>query len=235
MSELVWDQAGMKEYETGTSNVVLYTNKGENSDADKAYNHATAWSGATGVTETPEGAEPTDLYADNVKYLTLRSAEKLNLTLTAYMYPDEWGECDGSASPVKGMKIYQQERKGFGLAYKTIKGNDADGDAYGYILHLVYGCSASPSERGYKTVNDSPEAIEFSYGITTTPVSVKIGNKTYKPTSLITIDSTDFTDEDGKAALKALEDVLFGTETEEAYLPTPAKVAALLGGASALG
>lgn len=228
MSVLLWDQAGEREYETGTKKGVLFPIQETANDTGSKYTLGVAWNGLTGVTESPEGADPTDLYADDSKYITLRSAEKLNLTVTAYTYPDEFGECDGSATVAKGMKLYQQARKGFGLAYQTTKGNDEEYDGYGYIIHLAYGCTTSPSERAYKTVNDNPEAIEFSWGVTTTPVNVKIDNKEYKPTSLVTIDSTDFKTEQEKANLAKLEAIIYGSESKDPYLPMPEEVAAIL-------
>jgi hypothetical protein len=169
-----------------------------------AYPLGIAWSGLSSVSETPDGAEPNDIYADNIKYLTLISAETFGGTIEAYTYPDEFMECDGSVALTKGVYIGQQTRKTFGLAYKTILGNDVDGEAYGYKLHLVYGALASPSERAYETVNDSPEAMTLSWEFTTTPVDVP----GYKATALITIDSTKV----DAAKLKALEDILYGTD-----------------------
>lgn len=219
MSKLVWDADASRLYETGTSKGVLYPRSDEG-----GYKTGVAWNGLTGVTESPSGAEPTDLWADNMKYLTMRSAEDLGATVTAYTYPDEFGECDGSASVVPGMKIGQQSRRSFGLCYQTVVGNDVAGNDYGYKIHILYGCTASPSERGYSTINDSPEAIEFSWELTTTPVSVE----GYKPTSIVTIDSTDFKTEEQKAKLKALEDKLYGTEEEEPTLLLPDEIKALL-------
>lgn len=228
MSKLVWDKDGERVFETGTKNGVLYTLGDKPNASGSKYTIATAWNGLTGVTETPEGAEPTDLYADDTKYITLRSAEKLNATITAYTYPDEWGKCDGSDVPVAGVRLYQQARRTFGLCYRSSIGNDEDGQDHGYRLHLLYGCTASPSERAYKTINDSPEAIEFSWGITTTPISVTYDGKTYKPTALITVDSTDFEDETKKGYLAALEAKLFGTDSDNAYLPMPEEVLSIL-------
>lgn len=219
MSKLIWDADGQRKYETGTNKGVLFP-RGD----DGSYKTGVAWNGLTGATESPSGAEPTDLWADNQKYLTMRSAEDLGGTITAYTYPDEWGECDGSASVVPGMKIGQQSRRSFGFCYQTTVGNDVLGNDYGYKIHIWYGCTASPSERGYTTINDSPEAIEFSWEVTTTPVNVS----GYKPTSIVTIDSTDFKDEEAKKRLQALEDKLYGTEDSEPTLPTPDEIKTLL-------
>lgn len=219
MAKLVWDADAQRLYETGTDRGVLYLR-----DETGAYPSGVAWNGLTGFSETPSGAEPTDLYADNIKYLTMRSAETLGGTLTAYTYPVEFEQCDGSASVTTGMVIGQQARKSFGFAYRTIVGNDVAGNDFGYKIHIIYGATASPSERAYQTVNDSPEAIEFSWEITTTPVAVE----GFKPTSLVTIDSTQFTDENAKARLKALEDVLYGTDDVEARLPLPDEIKTLL-------
>ena len=198
MSKLVWDAIGEHMFETGIDNGVLYPADGG------AYPKGYAWNGLTSVSESPSGAEDTALYADNIKYLTLKSAEEFGMTIEAYTYPDAWEECDGTATLADGVKIGQQDRQKFGLSYRTKLGNDAKGDSLGYKLHLVYGCSASPSERGYQTVNDSPEAITFSWEITTTPITLD----GYKPVSLITIDSTKV----DKDKLTSLEDILYGTD-----------------------
>lgn len=219
MAKLVWDADAHRLYETGTSKGVLYTR-----DEDGKYPKGVAWNGLTGVTESPSGAEPTDLYADNMKYLTMRSAEDLGATITAYTYPDEFGECDGSAVVTPGMTIGQQSRRSFGLCYQTMVGNDVAGNDYGYKIHILYGATASPSERAYQTVNDSPEAIEFSWELTTTPVAVE----GYKPTALVVIDSTDFKETDAKARLAALEDILYGTEEEDPRLPLPDEIKTIL-------
>lgn len=219
MSKLTWDADGQRRYETGTNKGVLYP-RGD----DGSYKTGVAWNGLTGVTESPSGAEPTDLWADNMKYLTMRSAEDLGATVTAYTYPDEFGECDGSATLVPGMKIGQQTRRSFGLCYQTTIGNDVAGNDYGYMIHILYGCTASPSERAYGTINDSPEAIEFSWELTTTPVAVD----GYKPTSIVTIESTNFTTEEAKKKLRALEDKLYGTEDSEPTLPTPDEIKQIL-------
>ena len=197
MSKLIWDAIGERYYETGIDQGVLYP------VVNGAYPKGYAWNGLTNVSESPSGAEQSPLYADNIKYLTLTSAEEFGLTIEAYTYPDEWEACDGTASLATGVKIGQQARTKFGLSYRTKLGNDVDGDAHGYKLHLVYGCSASPSERSYATVNDSPEAISFSWEVTTTPITLDGHN----PVALITIDSTKVNSE----KLTALEDILYGT------------------------
>ena len=196
---LKWDEDGQRFYETGTKMGVLYVK-----NSSGAYPNGVAWSGLTGVTQSPEGAEANDLYADDIKYLSMRSAETLSGTITAYQFPEEFEQCDGYASPASGLTIGQQARKSFGLCYRTVLGNDTDGDAYGYKLHLIYGCTASPSERAYQTVNDSPEAIEFSWEFDTTPVNVE----GYKPTSLIELDSEKI----GSTKMAAIEAILYGTE-----------------------
>lgn len=192
-----WDKTGEKTFETGIDHGVLYPQ--EAGEYPKGY----AWNGLTSVSETPSGAEDTAYYADNIKYLNLKSAEELGITIGCFTYPDEWKACDGSIDIAEGVSVSQQKRKNFGLSYRTKFGNDTDGEDYGYVLHLVYGCSASPSERAYGTVNDSPSAIEFSYTVTTTPVNVE----GLRPTSMILINSTKV----NKEKLKALEDILYGT------------------------
>ena len=229
MAKLVWDQIGERFFETGIDHCALYLG------SNGTYPQGVAWSGITGVTETPEGAEPTDKYADNIKYVTLYSAETFKGTIKAFTYPDEWKQCNGELT-VNGVTVGQQSRKSFGLAYRTIVGNDGDGNDHGYKLHLVYGCQASPSERDYQTVNDSPDTIEFSWEFTTTPVALssKVDGKELKPTSLLTIDSRDFTETAAKTKLTTLEEALFGTDGEggstgtEAYLPLPDAVIAML-------
>lgn len=206
---LAWDEIGEHLYETGNDRAVVYPYDTTN----KSYHGGVAWNGLTGYTESPSGAEETKLYADNIKYLSLRSAEDFGATITAYTYPDLVGELDGSVSPVKGVRIYQQARKSFGFCVRTIMGNDTELNDHGYKLHLVYGMTMAPSERGYSTVNDSPEAIEFSWECSSTPVSVKNA----KPTALVTIDSNDV----DAAKLAAFEDILYGSDaTEDSYVVT---------------
>lgn len=231
MAKLVWDQTGERLYETGTKKGVLYpfqknTVAGEGSH----YSLAVAWNGLTGVTESPSGAEETALYADDIKYLALRSKEEFGGTITAYTYPDEWEECDGQKELTKGVVINQQTRQMFGLSYRTIVGNDTEMDKYGYKLHLVYGATVSPSEKAYSTVNDTPEAVEFSWEFTTTPVEVT-AIADAEPTSIVTIDSTKL-DEDGLTALAALEAILYGTDTTDGYLPLPDEVYSLFSGST---
>ena len=216
MSKIVWDAVGEHIFETGVRNGVLYLK-----DAQGAYNTGVAWNGLTSVSESPEGAEATDLYADDVKYLTLMSAENFKATIEAYTYPPEFEECDGSASIATGVVIGQQTRKPFGLCYRTSIGNDTDGNEHGYKLHIVYGCQASPSEKQYSTINDSPEAITFSWEVNTTPVNVN-GKK---PTATLIIDSTKA----DKAKLTALETILYGAEATEPRLPLPDEIVTLMG------
>lgn len=222
-----WDVAGEKKYETGIKHVVLYPYT-----AGSGYKPGVAWNGVTNITEKPTGAEATALYADDIKYLNLLSAEDLEASIEAYTYPDEFAECDGSSEVISGVTVGQQDRKVFGLSYVTTYGNDLQNTAYGYKLHLVYGCSASPSERSYATINDSPEANQFSWEIKTTPVNVS-GKK---PTSIITIDSTKFKTDEEKARLNTLLQTLYGTPastgTEEvpAELPDPDTVIGILRG-----
>ena len=215
MSKIVWDAIGEHTFETGVRNGVLYL-KG----VEGTYNTGVAWNGLTSVSESPEGAEATDLYADDIKYLTLMSAENFKATIEAYTYPVEFEECDGSATIAKGVVIGQQSRKPFGLCYRTAIGNDTDGNEHGYKLHIVYGCQASPSEKQYSTINDSPEAITFSWEVNTTPVNVN-GKK---PTATLIIDSTKA----DKAKLTALEAILYGSEEQEPRLPMPDEIAALM-------
>lgn len=215
MSKIVWDAVGEHIFETGVRNGVLYLK-----DAQGAYSTGVAWNGLTSVSESPEGAEPTDLYADDVKYLTLMSAENFKATVEAYTYPDEFAECDGSATIADGVTIGQQSRKPFGLCYRTAIGNDTDGNEHGYKLHIVYGCLASPSEKQYSTINDSPEATTFSWEVSTTPVNVN-GKK---PTATLIIDSTKA----DKTKLTALEDILYGSESVEPRLPLPDEIKTLM-------
>ena len=218
MAKLVWDESGKRLYETGVEKGVLYV-QGENGQ----YQNGVAWNGLTAVTESPSGAEPTALYADDIKYLELFSAEEFGATIEAYTYPEEFEACDGSASLGTGVTIGQQDRKAFGLCYRTIVGNDVKGNENGYKLHLVYGAKAKPSEKAYATVNDSPEAVTFSWEVTTTPVNVA----GFKPTASVTIDSTKI--EAGK--LKAIEDKLYGTQDQEPALLMPDEIKQIITGA----
>lgn len=209
---LVWDETGKKLFETGVSNVALYPQ-----ESTGVYGAGVAWNGVTNISESPSGAEATTLWANNGKYLNLYSVEEYASSIEAYTYPDEFAECDGSAEIAKGVSIGQQTRKSFGLAYKTLIGSDTDGNDHGYKLHLVYGCKAAPSERSHATVNDSPEALSFSWEISTTPVSVT----GHKPTASVEIDSTKVNAE----KLAAFEKILFGSDTAAARLPLPDEVA----------
>lgn len=208
---LTWDDTGKRFYETGVKKGVLYVQ-----DDSGAYPTGVAWNGLTAVTESPSGAEATPLYADDIKYLNLYSVEEFAATIEAYTYPDEFAACDGSAELVKGVKVGQQKRKSFGLSYVTTKGNDVKGNSLGYLIHLVYGCMAAPSEKAYATINDSPEAITFSWELTTTPVPVE----GFQPTATIVIDSTQV----DPTKLKEFEKTLYGSNTAAAKLPLPAEV-----------
>lgn len=215
MAKLVWDAAGARLYETGVKNCALYLLE------SGSYSTGVAWNGITAITESPSGAEATPLYADDIKYLNLMSAEEFGATIEAYTYPDEFMACDGSAELTEGVTIGQQPRKTFGLAYKTTLGNDEESNEYGYKLHLVYGCLAAPSEKAYATINDSPEAITFSWEVTTTPVNVTGA----KPTSIVTIDSTKCDAE----KLAALEAILFGSDNGDGpRLPLPDEIKTLM-------
>lgn len=214
MPKLVWDKTGERFYETGVKMGVLYVQEAG------AYPKGVAWNGLTAVTESPSGAEATALYADDIKYLNLMSAEEFGATIEAYTYPEEFEACDGSASLATGVTIGQQARKTFGLCYRTTLGNDTDGSDYGYKLHLIYGAMAAPSEKAFATINDSPEAITFSWELTTTPVNVT----GHKPTACITIDSTKA----DPTKLAALEAKLYGSESEEATLPLPDEIATMM-------
>ena len=215
MAKLTWDDTGKRLYETGVKQGVLYPIQ-----TGGLYSKGVAWNGLTAVTESPSGAEATALYADDIKYLSLYSAEEFGATIEAYTYPDEFMECDGSATLAEGVTVGQQDRKTFGLCYKTTVGNDVDGASHGYKLHLIYGAMASPSEKAYATINDSPEAITFSWEVTTTPVNVT----GMKPTASITIDSTKA----DPTCLAALEKALYGGEEAEARLPLPDEVKTLM-------
>ena len=215
MPRVIWDNVGDRLYETGVDRGVLYV------QTEGAYPKGVAWNGLSKVSESPSGAEATPLYANNRKYLSLYSAEDFAGTIEAYTYPDEFAECDGSAELVKGVSLGQQGRKPFGFAYRTIVGNDTQLNKYGYKIHLVYGAIASPSEKEHSTINDSPEAMTMAWDFTTTPVSVT----DFEPTAHVIIDSTKIDAE----KLKALEDVLYGTESAEAKLPLPDEIAKLVG------
>lgn len=217
MAKLVFDKTGERFYETGVSNGVLYVQ-----DESGGYPRGVAWNGLINVTESPSGAEATPLYADNIKYLQLISAEEFGATIEAYTYPDEFEACDGSVELSPGVTIGQQDRKPFGLCYKTIIGNDVKGNNLGYKLHLIYGAVAGPSEKAYQTVNDSPEAITFSWEITTTPVEVA----DHKPTASLIIDSTKI----NAAKLAKIEEKLYGTVSTEPTLPTPSEILQIVTG-----
>ena len=214
MSKIVWDQTGERLYETGVKQGVLYI------PASGVYSKGVAWNGLTAVTESPSGAEATALYADDIKYLNLMSNEEFGCTIEAYTYPNEFAACDGSASLAKGVSIGQQPRKTFGLCYRTTLGNDTDGNNYGYKLHMVYGCLAAPSEKAFSTINDSPEAITFSWEVSTTPVNVA----GHKPTAHLEIDSTKA----DPVKLAALEKILYGDTDTEARLPLPDEIVTLM-------
>jgi hypothetical protein len=217
MAPLTWDQVGERLYETGVDHGVLYI-----PNDTGVYDHGVAWNGLTTVTESPSGAEPNAQYADNIKYLNLISAEEFGATIEAFTYPEEFAQCDGTAVPAPGVSIGQQGRKMFGLSYRTRVGNDVDGTEFGYKLHLLYGCQAAPSEKAYATINDSPEAIAFSWEVTTSPVPVT----DHKPTALLVVDSTVV----DAADLASLEALLYGSGATQAALPTPDAVIALFAG-----
>lgn len=219
MSRIGWDKTGEKKFETGLDHGVIYP-----INTEGKYTPGAPWNGLTNINEKPTGAEVTDLYADNIKYASLQSAEKFEATLEAFTYPKEFEACDGSADIAPGATIGQQSRKIFGLSYRTLIGNDVDGQEHGYKLHLIYGCLASPSEKSRQTVNESPEAATMSWEIKTTPVNVNI-NGNFKPTATLVIDSTQVNDE---AKMKAIEDALYGTEEKDPVLLLPDEVAAIL-------
>ena len=214
MPRIEWDKTGERFYETGVKYCVLYVQEAG------AYPKGVAWNGITAITESPSGAEASPLYADDTKYLNLLANEEFGASIEAYTYPEEFEQCDGTASIAKGVSIGQQARKTFGLCYRTTVGNDVDNNAYGYKLHIIYGALAAPSEKAYATINDSPEAITFSWEVSTTPVNVT----GHKPTASVVIDSTKV----DATKLKALEDVLYGTEEAEARLPLPDEIAQLM-------
>lgn len=215
MARLIWDEVGQRFFETGVKNGVLYVQ-----DNDGAYKNGVVWNGLTAVTESPSGAEETPLYADDVKYLTLRSAEQFGATIEAYTYPEEFEQCDGSAQIAAGVTIGQQARRAFGLCYRTAVGNDIQGQEFSYKLHLLYGCTVAPSEKAYSTINDNPEAITFSWELSTVPVPVD----GFKPTASLVIDASKV--DEGKMQL--LEDALFGDESNEAKLLLPNEIMEML-------
>ena len=216
MAKIVWDEVGSRLFETGVKNGVLYVQNDEG-----GYDAGVPWNGLTAITESPSGAEETPLYADDIKYVVFYSAEEFGATIEAYTYPEEFEQCDGSASLAEGVIVGQQARKSFGLVYKTSVGNDIQGQDFGYKLHIIYGAKAAPSEKAYATVNDSPEAITFSWEVSTVQVNVE----GFKPTSTVTIDSTRCDAE----KLTQLENKLFGTEDEEPTLLLPDEIKAIFG------
>jgi len=215
MARLIWDEVGQRFFETGVKNGVLYVQ-----DNDGSYKNGVVWNGLTAVTESPSGAEETPLYADDVKYLTLRSAEEFGATVEAYTYPEEFEQCDGSAQIANGVTIGQQARRAFGLCYRTSVGNDIQGQNFSYKLHLIYGCTVAPSEKSYSTINDNPEAITFSWELSTVPVPVD----GFSPTASLVIDASKV--DEGKMQL--LEDALFGDESNEAKLLLPNEIMEML-------
>ena len=215
MARLIWDEVGQRFFETGVKNGVLYVQ-----DNDGSYKNGVVWNGLTAVTESPSGAEETPLYADDVKYLTLRSAEEFGATIEAYTYPEEFEQCDGSAAIAEGITIGQQARRAFGLCYRTSVGNDIQGQNFSYKLHLIYGCTVAPSEKSYSTINDNPEAITFSWELSTVPVPVD----GFSPTASLVIDASKV--DEGKMQL--LENALFGDDQNEAKLLLPNEIMELI-------
>jgi hypothetical protein len=215
MARLIWDEVGQRFFETGVKNGVLYVQ-----DNDGSYKNGVVWNGLTAVTESPSGAEETPLYADDVKYLTLRSAEEFGATVEAYTYPEEFEQCDGSASIADGVTIGQQARRAFGLCYRTSVGNDIQGQNFSYKLHLIYGCTVAPSEKSYSTINDNPEAITFSWELSTVPVPVD----GFSPTASLVIDASKV--DEGK--MQQLENALFGDAENEATLLLPNQIMELM-------
>lgn len=226
MAKIIWDQTGERRYETGVDHGVLYLTPQKNKTA--LYTEAVPWNGLTSVSESPSGAEPTPLWADNMKYLNLISREEFGASVEAYTYPEEFGRCDGTFHISKGVSVGQQRRESFGLAYRTKLGNDVEGDSYGYKLHLVYGATAAPSEKAFTTVNDSPEAITFNWTLSTVPVSFdpegEFGD--LKPTSILTINSTEIP----RAQMAKIEDILYGSGSSTPRLPLPEEVAKICSG-----
>ena len=224
MSKIIWDETGSRYYETGVNHGVLYR---QNSNG--TYGAGVPWNGLTSVTESPDGAEPTDLWADNIKYASMRSTESFGGTIEAYTYPEEFAMCDGSYAIATGVYIGQQNRQPFGFCFRSEVGSDSGiEDGEGYKLHIIYNATASPSESAYETINDSPDAITLSWEFTTTPVNVT----GHKPTSRIVIDTTKLTTVEDKAKLAALEDMLYGTSSTDASLPSPDQIAAIFGGSA---
>ena len=215
MARLIWDEVGQRFFETGVKNGVLYVQ-----DNDGSYKNGVVWNGLTAVTESPSGAEETPLYADDVKYLTLRSAEQFGATIEAYTYPEEFEQCDGSASIAAGVTIGQQARRAFGLCYRTSVGNDIQGQNYSYKIHLIYGCTVAPSEKSYSTINDNPEAITFSWELSTVPVPVD----GFSPTASLVIDASKVDEE----KMQLLENALFGDDQNEAKLLLPNEIMELM-------
>lgn len=219
MPTLKWDQVGQKKYTAGVDKGVLFKMTAG------AYGNGVAWNGLTKIGESPDGADANDFYANNAKYMSLRGAENFKGSIEAYTYPDEFAECDGSAEIAAGIRIGQQNRATFGLAYRTILGNDTELDKHGYVIHLIYGATASPSSKDHSTINESRDLEAMSWEISTTPVAVgTINGVEYKPTATLEIDSTKHTE----AQMKAIEDVLYGTESTESRLPLPAEVLTII-------
>ena len=217
MSRLIWDNTGERFYETGTDHGVLFKK-----NSDGTYAKGVNWNGLSGVSDSPSGAEASPVWADNIKYINLMSNEEFGATITAYQSPAEFDECDGTVSPIAGMRVRQQSRKEFGFSWRTKIGNDTDGSDHGYVIHVAYNCIASPSEKSYQTINDSPEAMELSWELSTTPVDIP----GMKPSAKIEFDSTLLT----AAQMKIVEDTLWGTENSDPRLPSPSEWIALLGG-----
>lgn len=220
MSKLQWDNTGERRYETGVDHGVLFVKEGT------GYAKGVAWNGLVSVNERPSGGELSAVWADNIKYLNLRATENFGATVQAYTYPPEFEECDGTKTIIKGVRAAQQARKGFAFSYRTRIGNDVDGDAAGYKIHIIYNCEAAPSERNYQTVNDNPDAIQFSWEVDTTPIDPDIEG--FRPTAHITIDSTDFKTEQEKAKLTALENALYGDDNGDSTLQFPDDIVGLL-------
>lgn len=242
MSKLVWDATGARRYETGCDHAVLYVKDPLNANGT-GYKAGVAWNGIVSVNEKASGGELSAVWADNIKYLNLRATENFGATIQAYTYPDEWSQCDGSAKIGKGVIINQQARKGFGFSYRTRIGDDVSGDAKGYKIHLVYNAEAAPSEKNYQTVNDNPEAIQFSWEVDTTPIDpndTTAGITGMRPTAHLIIDSTDFVTPEDKAKLAQLEALLYGVDADaqnnvtasDPQLPTPAQIIAIVGAAA---